>query len=327
MDGTEHRAVAVQFPEFRKFGEELRLGNFLQDRFAEVAGDLLHLGRDRRVVRGQVRVGAFRIGDAEAVAEGAEVGVDPAHLRVRCVRKVDGHEVSDRAGHLVKEAAGFAKVLVLRHLRGFRHFNGRDRIVVVKTGEDSAEQHFKSCGRRHAGALQDFRGRVGVEAADSIACLCERAGHAADERFRRALLPRDRVQFFEVDLIERIAFRLHRDDAVDPFADDRDDIEVQGTRQHFAALVVRMVAAHFASAGSAEEFDRSIAKEFPELVQSMQVPAALCLQFRLVDIERPYRFEEVRGGDVTAPLRNVSCCHLILHTRSGGSHASSRRSR
>ncbi len=139
VDGTEHRAIAVQFPEFRKFGEELRLGNFLQDRFAEVAGDLLHLGRDRRVVRGQVRVGAFRIGDAEAVAEGAEVGVDPAHLRVRCVRKVDGHEVSDRAGHLVKEAAGFAKVLVLRHLRGFRHFNGRDRIVVVKTGEDTME--------------------------------------------------------------------------------------------------------------------------------------------------------------------------------------------
>ena len=139
VDGTEHRAVAVQLPEFRKFGEELRFGNFLQDRPAEVGSDLLHLRGNGRIVRGQVGVGALGVGDAEAVAECAEVGVDAADLRVLCVRKVDGHEVADRTGHLVEEAAGFAKVLVLRHLRGFRHLDGRDGIVVVKTVKDGAE--------------------------------------------------------------------------------------------------------------------------------------------------------------------------------------------
>ena len=63
-----------------------------------------------------------------------------------------------------------------------------------------------------------------------------------------------------------------------------------------------MVAAHFASAGGTEEFDRSIAKEFFKLVEGMQVPGPLRLQFRLIDDERTDLIEKRVAADGFVPL-------------------------
>lgn len=196
---------------------------------------------------------AAGVDDAEAVACRSEVERELFNDRFLRVLEVDRDESADSARGLIHQTGGLAEEDVLGVLRDLRDLGVLDLAVVVEAVEYETDHVLESGGGRESGALEDVGGGVSVIAADLVAVLEEAAAHTGDYRLRGVVEVLIDGRIGDVDLVDREAFGLDVDVHIAARRSCGDDVEVDGSCEHLAVVVVGVVAGDLASASDREK--------------------------------------------------------------------------
>lgn len=172
-----------------------------------------------------------------------KIEVQPLHLRLFRVGKVDGDDVADRRGRLIHQAAGLSEIDVLRILADLRDLHRCGGRSVEKHVDDRPQQHLKGRGAGKSAARQHRRGHIGVKALELTSELREPRRYAAHQRRRRVLLLRAHSQLVQRHLTQGIPLRQDADRVPAIFSDRRARIEIDRRRQHTAVLMIGVIAA------------------------------------------------------------------------------------
>ena len=260
MNDPHHRPVAAGFPESGNGGVEFFLGNFRDHFPAEALADRLHFARHSGIFVGQVGVVRPGIDDAQGVARGGEVEVYGADVRMVLVREVDGHQAAHSRGRLVHQAAGLAEEHVLSVLADLGDLRLGHPGIKEQVVDDGANQHLEGSRRTEAGTGQNRGLAVSIEAPHLAAQLDEPCRHAPNQSRGVVNLRRHRLQGIQADLAQGVSLGLDPDHIGAIGANRRHRIQIHGTSQNTAPLMVRMVAADLRAARRGEVTLRRFAK-------------------------------------------------------------------
>ena len=100
------------------------------------------------------------------------------HYGVGGIGKVDGHRTSYRRAHLVHQAAGLAKVDVLRILADLGDVHRRESPAAAEAVEDVSDQHLVGGGGGQPGAGEHIGGDVCVKSCGRIALFLDFGRHS-----------------------------------------------------------------------------------------------------------------------------------------------------
>ena len=171
---------------------------------------------------------------------------------MRRVGKIDEDQPADAGGHLIHQAAGLAEIDVLGILADLSNFRLTDLPLKKQAVDNGSDEHLKSGGGAQAGPGQHRALAVGIKARHPAAQLCKAgadAPHQGGGRIDFLLLGHQAVQRHGA---QRIALgeNAHGLSPIDP---DRSlGIQIYGSRQDPAPLMIRMVAADLRAAGRGE---------------------------------------------------------------------------
>ena len=101
MKGTHYRTVSCKGTDFLNVINHLLLCHLRADLLAKEPGHLLHLIRNRRIIRTQVCMAFSGLHDDEAVILRRKIKVDLLYLRGSRLQKINRNETAYRTGHLV----------------------------------------------------------------------------------------------------------------------------------------------------------------------------------------------------------------------------------
>ena len=188
------------------------------------------------------------IDDAEGVAAVGKVKIQPLHLGLGRVGKVNADDIAHAAGHLIHQAAGLAEVNVFRVLSDLGNFNGGEPAIQKQMVKDGSKQHLKGGGAGKPAAGQHRGGAVGVKATKLRSTLGKRRRDASDQGRSGILFFFVNRQVMEVHLHRCIPLRLHTDDPQPILRNAGRCFQIHSRRQNAAVLMIRVVAAQFCSA-------------------------------------------------------------------------------
>ena len=112
MECTHHRAITRKCTDFRQIFDHLFLGNLRAYLFAKILRYFLHLVRNRRIIRTQIRVTFSRIYNHQAVILCTKIKINLLHNRRFRVFEIDRNQTADRARHLVEQSGRLVPELV-----------------------------------------------------------------------------------------------------------------------------------------------------------------------------------------------------------------------
>ena len=190
---------------------------------------------------------------AQGIAHGLQVHGDAANLGLQGIGKVYGNGPADGGGHLVHQPAGLAEVDVLRPLAKLRYGNSVKLTAAEQAVFDNAQKHLAGCRRGQARAGQHLRDRIGVKPCNFIAALRYEPCHAAHKGGRGLALVCLGEQLVQAYFHQRPALGLepYPVRAVGRSAGQK--VQVHGSGQHAAALMIGMVAADLGTSGRRAE--------------------------------------------------------------------------
>ena len=156
--------------------------------------------------------------------------------------------------------------------------------------DDGADQHLIGSRRGQTAAGQNGGFAVGIEAFHLAAQLGKTSGNTPDQGGSGIDLRLHRCQVVKIHHTHGIAFGLNADDigAIDPNCSH--GIQIDGSGQHPATLMVGVVTAYFGASGSGE-----ITRRAP-LKSSSEAGIQRCLHLR--------RQNQCRNGHQVFPLTN-----------------------
>ncbi|MPN43228.1 hypothetical protein SDC9_190787 [bioreactor metagenome] len=113
----------------------------------------------------------------QRVSAGGEIICNGLNIRL-VLLEIDGHQAAHRAGHLVHQAAGLAKIMIFSVLGDLRPQDGGHFKFAVQAVEDGTKQHFEGRGGAQAAAGEHAGGNRGVKPADGKAQFLHPCRHA-----------------------------------------------------------------------------------------------------------------------------------------------------
>ena len=118
--------------------------------------------------------------------------------------------------------------------------------------EDRADHVFKRCGGGKTGTAEDIRRGIRDETADCEVIFHKTVANAADERRGATRISENGRELCGVHDIFGEACTLNADDVIVGLLDDGDDVEVDGSGEDLAVIVVGVVAANFTASCNGE---------------------------------------------------------------------------
>ena len=193
------------------------------------------------------------IHNAQSVATGSEVKSHWVNGRFTRVQEVNGHQVPHGAGHLVHEAAGLSEKYILPILPCHGDFRSGELPLKEEAVEDGTQEHLEGSGGGQARARQHRGGDIGIKPGYRATQLDKTGGNAPDESGGGVDLPGVWLQPVQIHCAQGISCRLYTNLARSIGPNGSHGIQVDGSGQDTASLVVGMVAANFRSPGSGEK--------------------------------------------------------------------------
>ena len=173
MCRTENGTVGTGLSQPRNGFPELLCGNLPQDRLSEISGNLLHLRRNRHIIRCQIGVAALGICDAQTVSCLCKVKGMLLYHRFFRVRKIDPDETAYGTDHLIHQATLLAEIYIFRILSDLGNFHCTGFSAVVMLVDDRSHQHLKRCRGGKPAAAEHLRSGVSIPAAEGYTHICK----------------------------------------------------------------------------------------------------------------------------------------------------------
>ena len=249
MNGSQHSPVAAFAAQLRQRRPEFAFRHLSQNLFAQRPGHLLHLFPDGCKLACQFTVTAARIRNAQAHARRQQaVGVDLFQNRLLGVCKIRKDNAAHCAGQLIQQAAGLAKIGILRILTDLCQLR-RGKAAIVLPVPDDRHSHFKGRRAGKSGPAQHIAGSIGIKAAHRFSNGPEPLRNAADQAGGVGPLPFLRACYSQINDIQFVEpTGLYPDIAIRIAGCNRHKVQCHRRRKAVTVLVVGMVAAQLCTA-------------------------------------------------------------------------------
>ena len=217
-----------------------------------MGADLLQFAGNGGVLVGQVRMAGPGVDDAQGVAAGGKIKFHRLNDGVVGLGKVNGHHAAHGGGGLVHETAGLAKEHVLGVLADHGDLRLGHPAVEEQVVQNGADEDLVGGGGAEAGAGQHRGFHVGVKATDRATQLHEAGGHAPNQGGGGVHLGGHGGQGVQGHGGHGVALGENADDAGIRHTDGGDHVQIHGSSQDPAMLMVGVVAADLRAAGGGE---------------------------------------------------------------------------
>ena len=228
------------------------LGNLGQHFFSEEGADFLQFSGNGGVFVRQVGVACLAVNDAQGMAAGGKIEVHRFNDGMLPVKEIDGYQIAYGRGGLIHEAAGLAEEDILRVLADLGDFRLGNLSVKEQPIDNGADQYFKGGGGAQAGTGQHSGFAVGIKAGNGASQRSESGAHTPNQCGGGVDFIRLGGEGLQRNGAQGIA--LGEDPygigAVCPYSCL--GIQIHGSGQHPAPLMVRVIAADFGTSGSGE---------------------------------------------------------------------------
>ena len=225
-----------------------------------MGADFLQFSGNGGVLVGQVRMAGTGVDDAQGVTAGGEIKIHRLDHGIIGLSKVNRHHTAYGGGGLVHETAGLAKEHVLGVLADHGNFRLGHPAVKEQVVQNGANEDLIGGGGAEAGAGQHRGFHVGVKATDRATQLHEAGGHAPNQGGGGVHLGGHRGQAIQRHGGHGVALGENADDAGIRHTDGGDHVQIYGSGQDPAMLMVGVVTADLRAAGGGEVTLRGGAK-------------------------------------------------------------------
>ena len=252
MDGPQHRPIGAGFPQGRNGGVKLSFGNLGQHFFSKERADFLQFSGNGGVFVRQVGVACLTVNDAQGMAAGGKIEVHRLDDGMLPVKEINGYQIAYGRGGLIHQAAGLAEEDILGVLADLGDFRLGNLPVKKQPIDNGADQHLEGGGGAEAGTGEHGGFAVGIKAGNGTPQLRESGANTPHQR-------RGGVDFISLggEGLQRngaqgiaLGENPYGIGAVCPYS--RLGIQIHGSGQHPAPLMVRVIAADFGTSGSGE---------------------------------------------------------------------------
>ena len=264
MNRTKHRPVTAGLAKLRNPGVEVRLVDLGQHFFAELGADRLQFSGNGGIFIGQIGMTGLAVNDAQGMTAGGEIEVHRVNHRVVLVQEVNAHQIAHSGSHLIHQAAGLAEKHILCILANLGNFRLGNFSVKEQSVDNGADEDLISGRRTQAGAGQHCGLTVGVKAPDIAAHLVEPGCHTPYQGGRGVDLTLHRRQFRHIHLAHGITLGQNPDNLGSIYPHRSPGIQIHGSGQHPAPLMVRVVTTDLRAAGGRKITFRLTVKCVPE---------------------------------------------------------------
>ena len=279
MGGAQNRPVSVYILEaLAQLGhhlhELLRL-HAAQVGFAEAGGHGAHLLGNGSVEIRQIVVAAAGVDHHQRIALGGKIVADFTHLGI-IILEINVDQSARTGGHLVHQTAGLSEIHVFSILGDLRAALEVQLSLVVDLVKDGAQEHLHCRRAAQTAAAAHGGGNHRVEAAHAQARFLQTVGHAAHQRRRGAFF-----RFVHAQIIQRkrqggVSLAVDVHDAVGTRADGGQRVQVDGSGQYLAPVMVGVIAADFGASRRADHGDGAfIADKLFMPLEQARIPRAL----------------------------------------------------